>query len=118
MHELSLAEDVIKIAESELKKNNAHSVCEITIEVGNMSGVEADTFESALQILSGGSCIEKSEIKVIRKKGTGVCHKCGVEFEMEHRIDECPGCHSLPSEIRGGKEFRVVSLVVETDDIN
>jgi hydrogenase nickel incorporation protein HypA/HybF len=116
MHELSLAEDVIKLAESELKRNNALSVSEITLEVGNLSGVEADTFESALHIVSEGSCIENSEIKIIRKKGTGICQNCGLEFVMEHRIDECPVCHLLPIEIIGGKEFRVISLVVEIGD--
>lgn len=118
MHELSLAEEVIRLAGSEAISRNAISVSEITLEVGNLSGIDADAFESALAILSENSIIDKSGIKIIRKKGTGICHSCGIEFEMERRIDECPGCHSLPDEIRGGNEFRVVSMVVELDDSN
>ena len=29
---------------------------------------------------------------------------------MNQRMDTCPECGSFPSEIRGGNEFRVVSL--------
>ncbi|HOW09970.1 MAG TPA: hydrogenase maturation nickel metallochaperone HypA [Bacteroidales bacterium] len=116
MHELSLAEEVIRLAGSEAISRNAVSVSEITLEIGNLSGIDADAFEHALLILSENSIIDKSGIKIIRKKGTGICRSCGTEFEMECRITECPGCHSLPGEIRGGSEFRVVSLVVELED--
>lgn len=116
MHELSLAEEVIRLAGSEALSRNAVSVNEITLEIGSLGGIDADAFESALIILSENSIIDKNGIKIIRKKGTGICQSCGIEFEMERRIDECPQCHSLPSEIRGGKEFRIISLVIEQDD--
>jgi hydrogenase nickel incorporation protein HypA/HybF len=115
MHEFYLAKEVIKLAEHEAKKNNAVSVSEITIEVGNMSGVEADAFESALGLLSEGSILDKTSFNIVRLKGKGVCDSCTQEFEMNKRMDTCPQCHSFPSEIRGGNEFRVVSLMIEED---
>ena len=118
MHELSLAEEVIRLVRSEALSHNAKAVSEITLEVGNLSGIDADAFESALKVLSENSIIDKSGINIIRKKGTGICHSCGIEFEIESRIAECPGCHNLPFEIRGGNEFRVVYLVVDQEDEN
>jgi hydrogenase nickel incorporation protein HypA/HybF len=115
MHEFYLAEEVIKLAEHEVKKNNAQSVSEINIEVGNMSGVEADAFESALVLLSEGSILDKTSLNIVRLKGKGVCSICDQEFEMNKRMDTCPRCDSFPSEIRGGNEFRVVSLMIEED---
>jgi hydrogenase nickel incorporation protein HypA/HybF len=115
MHELSLATEVIKLVECEAEKNKARSVNEITIEVGNMTGIEADAFESALGILSEGSILEKALLNIIRIKGKGICHACDTEFEMDRRMDTCPVCHSFPSEIRGGNEFRVVSLLIEEE---
>lgn len=113
MHELSLAGEVIKIAEYEAEKNMARLVKEITIEVGNFSGVEVDAFESALGLLTEGSILEKTRLNIVRKNGKGFCPACEQEFEMNQRIDTCPGCHSFPSEVRGGYEFRVVSLMIE-----
>jgi hydrogenase nickel incorporation protein HypA/HybF len=115
MHEFSLASEVIDLARHEADKNNALSVSEITIEVGNMTGIEADVFESALGILSEGSILEKAQLNIVRIKGKGVCISCEQEFEMNKRMDTCPKCHSFPSEIRGGNEFRVVSLLIEEE---
>ena len=116
MHEYSLAVEVIKVAEQVAEQKKAASVDEITIEVGNMSGVEADVFESVLGMLAESSILEKAKLNIIRLKGMGECIACKKDFEMDKRMDTCPECHAFPAEIRGGKEFRVVSLLIEEKD--
>jgi len=115
MHEFSLAGEVVKLAQHEAEKNKAVAVSEISIEVGNFSGVEALAFKEALGILSEGTILEKAYLNIVRIKGRGFCHACEKEFEMDQRMDTCPECHSFPSEIKGGNEFRVVSLLIEQD---
>jgi hydrogenase nickel incorporation protein HypA/HybF len=115
MHEFSLAGEVIRLTESEADRNDAISVSEITIEVGDFSGVQVEAFRSAIEILTEKSRLRKTSLNIIRKKGRGICQGCKQEFEMEQRIDTCPLCGAFPSEISGGYEFRVVSLVVEKD---
>jgi hydrogenase nickel incorporation protein HypA/HybF len=115
MHEFSLAGEVIRLARYEAEKNNAIAVSEITIEIGNLNGVEVDAFESALGILAEKTILEKSLINIVRINGRGICPVCKREFEMNRRIDTCPECHELPSEIKGGKEFRVLSLLIEKE---
>lgn len=113
MHEFSLATEVINLAQREADKNNARLVQEITIEVGDLSGVEADAFETALELLSKNSILDGAIIHIIRTPGNGICQACIHEFEMNHRMATCPKCNCFPSEIRGGDEFRVVSLLVD-----
>jgi hydrogenase nickel incorporation protein HypA/HybF len=115
MHEFSLAGEVIKLARDEAQKHNALAVSEITIEVGNFSGVEAEAFESALGLMSEGSILGKTRLNIVRIKGKGICPACDKEFEMDQRMDTCPECNSFPSEIKGGNEFRVVSLMIEEE---
>jgi len=115
MHEFSLAGEVIKLARHEAEKHKSMSVSEITIEVGNFSGVEAEAFESVLGLLSEGSILEKARLNILRLKGKGICAACNKEFEMDQRMDTCPECQSYPSEIKGGNEFRVVSLLIEEE---
>ena len=45
MHEYSLAEEVIRIAQSAAEKNDAVLISEITIEAGKLSGVDPEAFE-------------------------------------------------------------------------
>ena len=113
MHEFSLAIEVINLAQREAEKNMARSIQEITIEVGDLSGVEADAFESALELLVKDSILENSDINIVRTSWKGKCNACNNEFEMSHRTATCPKCQCFPSEISGGEEFRVVSLMVE-----
>ncbi|MBK6962974.1 MAG: hydrogenase maturation nickel metallochaperone HypA [Bacteroidales bacterium] len=113
MHEFSLALEVISLAEREAEKNKVNAVQEISIEVGDLSGVEADAFESALELLVKDSILENAEIRIVRTAGKGKCIACNQEFEMSHRMAVCPKCLCFPSEISGGEEFRVLSLLVE-----
>lgn len=113
MHEFSLAGEVIKLAEFEAEKIKACSVSEITLEVGNMTGIQAESLETALGILSAGSVLENAALNIIRIKGVGICSECGKEFEMDNRIETCPDCEAFPSQIKGGNEFRLVSMLIE-----
>ena len=113
MHELSLAMEVIELAHREADKNNLAAIQEILIEVGDLSGVEADAFQSALELIVKNTILEDSVINIIRTQGIGKCLACNMEFEMNNRIDTCPGCQCFPSEIIGGQEFRVQSLIGE-----
>ncbi len=113
MHEFSLATEVINLAQREMEKSQAASIQEITIEVGDLSGVDADAFETAMDLLSKDSILDGAKLKIIRSPGKGKCNVCKDEFGMIHRLDFCPKCKCFPSEICGGEEFRVVSLVVE-----
>jgi len=113
LHELSLANEVIRIAGYEAKRNNADLISEITIEAGSFCGVESEIFRSSLEMLSEGTILAGALLNIERKKGKGYCRNCRLEFEMNNRTDGCPLCCALPAEIRSGYEFRVVSIVVE-----
>jgi hydrogenase nickel incorporation protein HypA/HybF len=113
MHEFALAIEVINLAKREAEKDNVNTIREITIEVGDLSGVEADAFESALSLLVKGSILDNALVTILRTPGTGRCNACDKEFEMHYRMATCPECQCFPSEINGGQEFRVVSLLVE-----
>jgi hydrogenase nickel incorporation protein HypA/HybF len=104
---------VINLAQREAEKSNAREIQEITIEVGDLSGVEADAFGSALDLLVKDSILNHAIVTIIRTPGKGICTACNLEFDMNHRMASCPKCQCFPSEINGGDKFRVVSLLVE-----
>jgi hydrogenase nickel incorporation protein HypA/HybF len=113
MHELSLALEVIDLAANEAKKNKISTIREIRIEVGDLSGVMADAIELALELSVKNSVLENTMIHVIRTPGKGKCTVCDLEFEMKQMLSTCPQCHCCPSEIIGGREFRVLSMAGE-----
>jgi hydrogenase nickel incorporation protein HypA/HybF len=80
------------------------------MEVGDLSGVEADAFQSALELVVRDTILEKASVNLVRIPGKGKCHTCNIEFKMKTRVDTCPECQCFPSVITGGDEFRIVSL--------
>jgi hydrogenase nickel incorporation protein HypA/HybF len=113
MHELSLALEVIELAQREADKNGVSTIQEILIAVGDLSGVEGDIFQSALEMVVKDTILEGAKLNINRIPGKGKCNTCQQEFIMNNRLDICPGCQSFPSEITGGQEFRVLSLIAE-----
>jgi hydrogenase nickel incorporation protein HypA/HybF len=110
MHELSLAMEVIELAAREAGKNGVSTIQEILVEVGDLSGVDADAFQFGMEMLVKDTTLENVVIKIMRTSGKGTCNNCNSEFAMKHLLDTCPGCKRFPAEIIGGQEFRVVSL--------
>lgn len=113
MHELSLALEVIELAKREVSKRGLAVVTGICLEAGELSGVDVEAFRFALEMSVPGTLLQDALIDLREIPGTGHCQKCRADFSMHRRSDGCPGCGTIPFEIRGGEEFRVVSLVAE-----
>jgi hydrogenase nickel incorporation protein HypA/HybF len=110
MHELSLAMEVIDLVQREAEKSGVSRILEIRIEVGDLSGVEADPFQSALELIVKDTILADAAVQIVRTAGKGHCRNCNREFEMKHRLDTCPECRCFPAEFTGGQEFRVLSI--------
>ena len=67
----------------------------------------------ALEMVVKDTILEHALVNLIITRGKGICRDCQKEFVMKHRLDTCPECRCFPSEITGGQEFRVVSMMVE-----
>lgn len=113
MHELSLATGVIELCQHEAESHRYSHIREVEIEIGALSGVDADAFQSALELITKDTILEKSEFQIHRIKGTGFCPNGHPQFEMSFRMEICPVCGNYPSKVIGGSEFRVVSILVD-----
>jgi hydrogenase nickel incorporation protein HypA/HybF len=111
MHELSLALEVIDLVQREADKHGVSAIREIEIEVGDLSGVEAEPFQSALEMMVRDTILENATILLNRSPGNGHCSACDLDFIMRQRLDSCPECQCFPSKVWGGDEFRVISIL-------
>jgi hydrogenase nickel incorporation protein HypA/HybF len=113
MHEFSLAQEVIDLVSREAEKNKIMAIGEVLIEIGVLSGIEADAFEMALELMTKETIFENAVKQIVRVPGYGKCITCAIEFEMSQMLSTCPECNGYPSEIMGGQEFRVISITGE-----
>ena len=112
MHELSIAMNIVEIAEEEAKKANVNSVQEISLEVGTLSGIVIDALEFAMDEAVKNSVLQNAIIKIKKIPAIAKCLKCSMEFIVEDYYTPCPECNNFETELINGKELKIKSLVI------
>ena len=115
MHELSLACSVVELVGKELALHGGGSVRFIEITIGDLSGVDNDAFLFSLNMVLERSAFAGARVMVDRVKPLAVCGVCGKSFSPVSLYASCPKCGSYKTRLVSGQEFRLTSLIVETD---
>jgi hydrogenase nickel incorporation protein HypA/HybF len=113
MHEFSLAQNILEIAEEAVEKNNMSKATAITLEIGTMAGVEISALETALNIIRMGTILESAEILINNLRATAVCNACHHQFDPDNIYDPCPACTNFGMTVLSGKELIVKSIELE-----
>lgn len=107
MHEVGLAQEILKIAVDAAGQNGAVSVKKIGIRVGALSGVETSSLLFALNALKEDTAAKHAEIEIETVKALGVCGDCGAASTPDTFFSLCSHCGSSAVEIKEGAEFSV-----------
>ena len=110
MHELSLAEAVVAIAE---RHAAGRRVLTVECTVGHLRQVVPSALEFAFQLLSSGTVLEGARLMIEQVPARGRCRGCGAETTMDGFPLRCAACGSLDVEIVAGEELLVAALECE-----
>jgi len=112
MHEVSIAQSIVELAEQQARIHQASEIEELELEVGSMAGVELQTLDFALISVVKGTMLENA--KIIRHDilGEGICGECENVFRIDTLFSPCPNCGSHLVNITKGRELRIKSIVV------
>ena len=112
MHELSIVQNILEIANQEVSKAKASKVEEINLDIGMLSGVEMDALLFAWKACVPNTVLENAKRAINRISATAQCAACLHEFETEDYFAQCPACGDYLTELIKGKELKIKSLVV------
>lgn len=113
MHEMSIAQSIVDLAEEQARNRGSLAVEELELEIGRLAGVELQTLAFALESAVKGSMLEQATIIRHIIDGEGQCTDCRHTFPMEALFASCPECGSYCVKIIKGKELRVKSIVIK-----
>lgn len=113
MHELSIAMNIVDIANEYLKKANSKRILEIELEIGTLSGVDFAALDFALNEGISNTILKDSKKKIIKISAQAKCLNCSNEFDIDFLYDQCPECKEFNFEVIRGRELRVKSIVVD-----
>jgi hydrogenase nickel incorporation protein HypA/HybF len=110
LHELSIAESVIRIAS---RQANGRRVTKVQMRVGHLRQVVPSALTFGFGLLAEGTSVEGAELEVEQVPAEGRCRGCGVESRLDGFPLQCEGCGSFDLDILQGEELMVDSLELE-----
>lgn len=113
MHEMSLAEGVIQLIEDSARQNAFSRVRTVWLEIGELSGVEAEAMRFCFTAVARGTPAEGAALEILATPGSGRCLECAKTVAVHERFQPCPECGGFAIEVTGGTEMRVKELEVE-----
>lgn len=112
MHELSIAEAIVTIAE---RHAGGRPVARVEVRVGHLRQVVPDALRFAFELLSGGTALDGAELAIEDVPARGGCRACGAQTTMRAFPLECGACGGLDVEVTAGGELLVDALEYEEE---
>lgn len=114
MHELSIAMNIVEMAEEESQRRGGLHITAVHLRLGLLAGVAKDALLSSYEMACEDTPLKGSQLVVEEVPGVVYCPACDAQRPV--RSSEwfcCSECGAIASEIVQGKELEVVSLEVE-----
>ncbi|MEM7734401.1 MAG: hydrogenase maturation nickel metallochaperone HypA [Deinococcota bacterium] len=110
MHELSIAQSIVEVAQREAKTRGVQ-VDAVYVQLGALSGVVKDALLFSYDIATQGTGLEQSQLIIEDIPVSIYCATC----QLEHELDgiqslRCPICNQPSADIRRGKELDIRAL--------
>ncbi|MCR4879551.1 MAG: hydrogenase maturation nickel metallochaperone HypA [Bacilli bacterium] len=113
MHELGIVVHVVKQVEELAKKNKVTAVKELTLEVGEVSGVVKEYFVDAFNwYIKRTEYMKECKLNYIVIQGITYCEDCQKTYETVKYGKECPYCHSPHTYLVTGKDVMIKDIKV------
>jgi len=108
VHEMSLTESVVAAVRERMP--GAH-VVRVRLEIGQLSGVVADSVRFCFDVVTAGTELEGAELEIIQPAGQAHCRQCDAMIELPDLILLCP-CGSADVAVVGGTELLIKEVEV------
>lgn len=113
MHELGIVVHVVKQIEDLAAKQQVKEVVELTLEVGEVSGIVKEYFYDAFEWAKKRTEYMKNcKLNLIIIQGITYCESCGKTYSTTEYGKECPYCHSTKTYLVTGKDVMIKNVKV------
>src|SRR5258708_25010668 len=109
MHEMAITESGITAVS---EKVGGRRVQRVSLVVGKLSGVVAESLYFYYDLCTEGTPLEGSKLEIIDMPGRASCRACGAEVALEDMIALCT-CGSADLEILSGEDLTIKEVALE-----
>ncbi len=112
MHELSIAQSILSIAENAAPKNHNTVITGVGLQIGELSGIEIEPLKFAMSVIKENTILEKANLNIEVIEGEAECTQCRNIFPVHYFGTCCPQCGSYFINILKGREMKVLNIIV------
>lgn len=117
MHELSIALQLVEIAENAAVRAGARHVEVVHLRLGALAGVVKDSLLFAYGTATEGTLLSGSRLEIEDIPVTIYCPACAAERELAAvQSFQCPVCGTFSADTRSGTELELVSLEIAQNE--
>ncbi|SMB98888.1 hydrogenase nickel incorporation protein HypA/HybF [Thermanaeromonas toyohensis ToBE] len=109
MHELSLAQEAIRLVVQDASRRGLKRVTLVKILVGEWTAVLPEAFRLAFECASRGTIVEGARLEIEEAPARALCCTCGLEFHPKEWFLLCPRCSTPGAQLLSGREMQIVS---------
>ncbi len=115
MHELSFAENILKVVEKTARAHGGGRVARVSLRVGTMSGVDKKSLRFCLDAIASGTLMAGARIEVVDAEPALVCKSCGRSPLAGASAPVCPKC-GRPAEVSPATDLYVEEIELNDDE--
>ena len=112
MHELAIAESIVRIASAHAGERRVTSV---HVRVGHLRQVVPSSLEFGFELVGEGTPVEGAALELEEVPAAVACGGCGAETERSEFPLDCGTCGGLDVEVVRGEELLVESLELDRE---
>ncbi|NMC12942.1 MAG: hydrogenase maturation nickel metallochaperone HypA [Chloroflexi bacterium] len=113
MHELSVTENILKIALRHANENNAKIINDIYLVIGDLSSIVDDAVEFYWNIVAENTIAKDARLHFKRIQAILQCQECLAEYQLSQKELSCPKCGSDQVRIVSGDEFYLEAIEID-----
>jgi hydrogenase nickel incorporation protein HypA/HybF len=113
MHELGIAQDMLRIAMEYAAKNKAQRITAFNIEMSAAADESEDSLGFHFEHLMQGTIAEGARIEIVHIPPRVKCLDCTTEFNFGTINVLCPKCHGARVQVLHQDEFKLTSIDIE-----
>ncbi len=114
MHELSIADAIVSIAQDHAAGRRVHGV---DVKVGRLRQVVPDALEFAFELVASGTNVEGARLNVEHIPVRVLCARCRSESDRDGFPLTCAHCGNVDVQVVAGDELLVEALELEDEPI-
>jgi hydrogenase nickel incorporation protein HypA/HybF len=108
VHELAVTQSLVAAVADHVGTSR---VARVTVAVGRLSGVVADSLHFYFDLCADGTPLEGAKLEILDLPAHARCRSCAAEVELNDMIALCP-CGSADLEILDGQDLTIKQVEV------